>query len=136
VVNKLTVSKRWLFRVIALLLPVAFLAAIEALLRIGGYGHPTAFFLQHGLNHSTVMVENPKFGWQFFPKQLSREPVPFAFTQRKSDDTYRIFVFGESAAQGHPEPAYSFARILAVLLQNKYPETRFEVINTAMTAIN
>src|SRR5262249_10210093 len=50
--------------------------------------------------------------------------------------TYRIFVLGESAAQGHPDPAYSFARCLEVLLQDRYPNSRFEVINTAMTAIN
>jgi tetratricopeptide (TPR) repeat protein len=130
------VSKQWLFRVIALLLPIAFLCAIEALLRIGGYGYPAGFFLRNKLDHSTVMVENPKFGWRFFPKSLSRQAVPFAFMPQKAPHTYRIFVFGESAAQGHPEPAYSFARIVAVLLQAKHPETRFEVINTAMTAIN
>jgi hypothetical protein len=54
----------------------------------------------------------------------------------KTADTYRIFVLGESAALGIPIPSTSFARILEVMLRDHSPERRFEIINTAMTAIN
>lgn len=37
---------------------------------------------------------------------------------------------------GMPNPAFSFARVLEVMLRAQYPDLRFEVINTAMTAIN
>jgi len=37
---------------------------------------------------------------------------------------------------GVPDTAYSFGRFLEVLLADRYPEHRFEIINAAMTAIN
>jgi len=37
---------------------------------------------------------------------------------------------------GTPEPAFSFGRILYVMLREQYPGIRFEVVNVAMTAIN
>lgn len=55
---------------------------------------------------------------------------------RKPENTCRIFVFGESAALGDPEPAFGFGRYLEVLLRDRFPQTRFEVVCTAMTAIN
>ena len=48
----------------------------------------------------------------------------------------RVFVFGESAAYGDPQPEYGLSRMLEALLGGKYPGVRFEVVNTAMTAIN
>jgi tetratricopeptide (TPR) repeat protein len=54
----------------------------------------------------------------------------------KPPGTVRIFVFGESAAMGDPEPAYGFARQLERLLQARHPAQKVEVINAAMTAIN
>ncbi|MHC4587158.1 MAG: tetratricopeptide repeat protein, partial [Planctomycetota bacterium] len=35
-----------------------------------------------------------------------------------------------------PEPAFGFGRILQEMLQDQYPAVNFEIINTAMTAIN
>ena len=37
---------------------------------------------------------------------------------------------------GDPEPAFGCARIMEVLLQERYPAVKFEVINAAITAIN
>jgi len=50
--------------------------------------------------------------------------------------TYRIFLFGESAAYGDPEPAYGMGRFLEAVLEIRHPGTDFEVICTAITAIN
>ncbi|MBN2588607.1 MAG: tetratricopeptide repeat protein, partial [Sedimentisphaerales bacterium] len=50
--------------------------------------------------------------------------------------TYRILVMGASAAAGTPDGAYSFGRMLKVMLSLQYPETNFEVITAAMPAIN
>lgn len=47
-----------------------------------------------------------------------------------------MFVLGESAAEGDPDPAFSFARILQVMLRERYPGVRIEVINVAFTAFN
>ncbi|HEY1484207.1 MAG TPA: tetratricopeptide repeat protein [Candidatus Acidoferrum sp.] len=37
---------------------------------------------------------------------------------------------------GDPDPAYGFSRYLEVMLRQRFPSTRFEVINTSMVAIN
>ena len=54
----------------------------------------------------------------------------------KPAGTFRIFVLGESAALGDPEPAYAAGRYFRVLLAERHPSEKFEVINMAMTAIN
>ena len=54
----------------------------------------------------------------------------------KPAGTVRIFVLGGSAAQGIPDPSFSFGRILEVMLRERYPDVKFEVVNAAMTAIN
>src|SRR5207344_3209805 len=55
---------------------------------------------------------------------------------RKPAGVTRVFVLGESAAMGDPEPAFGPARYLEALLQLKHPGRRFEIVNVAFTAIN
>src|SRR5439155_21231169 len=50
--------------------------------------------------------------------------------------TFRFFIFGESSAMAHPEPAYGESRYLEVLLREKFPSAKFETVNVAFTAIN
>jgi tetratricopeptide (TPR) repeat protein len=128
--------RRWCFRLLALLLPLFVLGLIEAGLRIGGYGFPTAFFLNAKDEGRPMLVDNPRFGWRFFPPAVARAPRPLYLSAQKPPGTVRIFVFGESAAMGDPEPSYGFARQLERLLQARHPDLKIEVINVAMTAIN
>ena len=79
---------------------------------------------------------NQRFGWQFFPPAIAREPAVCEFPAVKAEGTCRIFILGESAAMGTPEPAFSFGRMLEAMLRQRYPGVRFEVVNAAMTAIN
>jgi tetratricopeptide (TPR) repeat protein len=118
------------------LVPALLLGTLELGLRLFGYGYPTDYFLKSTIDGQAVYVENPQFGRRFFPPGQERSPSPFVLPAQKQAGTYRIFVLGESAAQGFPDTSYSFSRILEVLLRDKYPDTRFEVINTGMTAIN
>jgi len=120
----------------ALLIPLSILLLVELGLRLAGVGFPTAFFLKKTINHRPVLIENDQFGLRFFPAELARTPSPLVLEARKPDNTCRIFVFGESAALGDPEPAFGFGRFLEALLRDRFPQTRFEVICTAMTAIN
>lgn len=129
--------RRWAFRLAAVILgPSLFLVAIELVLRAAGYGYPTAFFLNEKIENIEVCVENIDFGRRFFPPGLERAPLPVVFEARKRPDAYRIFVLGESAAMGFPASHFSFARILETALAERFPDRRFEVVNTAMTAIN
>jgi tetratricopeptide (TPR) repeat protein len=127
-------KKRVLFRCLAaLLVPVLFLLALEVALRLFGWAYSTHFFVRTG---SGLFGENQKFGWRFFPRSLARAPDPIRLSKIKTPGTCRIFVFGESAALGDPEAAYGFSRQLRELLEARCPGTKFEIINTAMTAIN
>jgi tetratricopeptide (TPR) repeat protein len=127
----------WLFRLAAAwVLPLVGLGGLEAALRLAGYGHPTRFFLSRQVDGQEVLVENDKFGLRFFPPSMARSPAPIRLTARKAADTYRVFVFGESAALGDPRPAYGVARYLEALLEERFPGTQFEVVCVAMTAIN
>ena len=58
-----------------------------------------------------------------FPRKSRRGPI-------------RIFVLGESAAMGDPDPAYGFSRYLEVMLRERFPSMKFEVVNTGSVAIN
>ncbi len=127
---------RWWFRIAALLSPIFFLGLGEIGLRLAGYGYPTSFFLEKHHEGRTLLIENQKFGWRYFPPMVARSPLPLSLIATKPAGTIRIFVFGGSAAMGDPEPAYGFARQLERILQARDPNHKFEVINTAMTAIN
>ena len=131
----LTRSRRWTFRAIALLSPLLLLV-VEILLRVAGYGYPTNFFVPQPSTGAAMLTENWQFGWRFFPPGLARTPQPVQFTPHKAPGTIRIFVLGESAAMGDPQPAFGLPRMLQAMLELKYPGTQFEVINAAMTAIN
>ena len=74
--------------------------------------------------------------WRFFDPKISRIPEAISVARQKPPNTKRIFVLGGSAALGVPYSAYSFSRVLEVMLDNAYPEQEFEVYNVAMTAIN
>ena len=71
----------------------------------------------------------------FFLAPIARKAEP-CFISAKAAGAIRIFVLGSSAAQGVPNPSFGFGRILEVLLRERYPDVKFEVINAAMTAIN
>jgi tetratricopeptide (TPR) repeat protein len=112
------------------------LATTELALRFDGYGYATSFFVPGIVGGKPVLVENAKFGWRFFPPELSRSPVVTTMSLEKPANAYRIFLFGESAALGDPRPAFGAGRYLETLLRERYPGTEFEVVCVAMTAIN
>ena len=130
-------AKKKMFRWVAVVaIPLLVLLVLELALRLAGFGYPTHFFISSPSRPSGTLEENPKFGWRFFPQSLARTPEPIRLSKDKPPGRCRIFVFGESAALGDPEPAYGFSRILRELLEARCPGTKFEVINTAMTAIS
>jgi tetratricopeptide (TPR) repeat protein len=130
-------ARLWIFRIVtAIFLPVLALAAIETTLRLVGYGHAATFTVPCTVNGRDSYCDNDHFTWQFFPAGAFRLPLSFAFPAEKPTDSFRIFVVGESAAQGDPEPSYSFSRYLEVMLRERFPAVRFEVVNAGITAVN
>ncbi len=127
----------WLFRICAPLAGILLIVGgLELALRLYGYGYPTSFFLKTEISGKDYYVSNDRFGYRFFPPALARTPVPMRMEVNKPANTYRIFVFGESAAMGDPDPTFGAWRYLQALLRERFPETDFEVICTAMTAID
>ncbi|HUD83800.1 MAG TPA: tetratricopeptide repeat protein, partial [Candidatus Saccharimonadales bacterium] len=129
-------ERLWLFRVVALALPFLLLAGLEAGLRLGGYGFDPHFFKLIKIGDENYYVQNDAFSYRFFPPQNARNPGVLRMKAVKPPGTFRIFIFGESAAMGDPEPAYGPARYMEAQLREKFPETKFEIVNAAFTAIN
>ena len=134
---KIPRRRLWLFRIftpaLVLLLVVG---GAELGLRLCGYGYPASFFLKTQIGGKGYYVSNDRFGYRFFPPALARTPAPMRMPAKKPANTYRIFVFGESAAMGDPDPTFGAWRYLQVLLRERFPGTDFEVFCVAMTAIN
>lgn len=127
----------WLFRFIAVtVIPALLFLLLEFFLRIVGYGFPADSFVEYQAGGKDAYVGNAQFSRRFFPSDMARTFYPFVFPKEKSENTYRVFVLGESAAAGEPDEAYCFGRILQAMLRHRYPQTNFEVIVTATTAIN
>ncbi len=127
----------WLFRLAAVIIaPVVFLGLLELGLRAVGYGYNPHVAVKCEIDRRPYLGENVKFAWRFFPPILAREFEPFAFPAQKPANTCRVFVLGSSAAQGIPNHAFCFGRFLQFMLQERFPGVNFEVLTTAMAAIN
>ena len=109
---------------------------LELLLRLFDYGASPHFFLKTRVAGRDLYIDNSRFARRFFPPGLARAPQPQRLPVNKDPDAFRVFVLGESAAMGDPEPAFGFARILEVLLRDAMPGRKIEVVNAAVTAIN
>jgi len=113
------------------------LGGLELGLRLAGYGATPHFFRRtKTAAGATVWRENRDALAPFFPGTLARRPQPLRLTEPKAPGTFRIFILGSSAAMGDPEPSFSLARVLEVMLRQAYPSQHFEVVNAAVTAIN
>lgn len=133
----ITGRRLWLFRIIAVIvIPVLLFLLLEITLRITGYGFPTNITIKCNVHNTASYCSNVKFSWRFFPSSIARATDPFIFAADKSNNTYRIFVMGASAAAGTPDGSFSFGRNLQVMLSQQYPKVNFEVITAAMPAIN
>jgi tetratricopeptide (TPR) repeat protein len=117
-------------------LPLLLLGVMEMALRMAGYGYQTGIFKQMRIGDTEFLVNNDDFSLRFFPPQAARFPGPVRMALPKPAGTYRIFVLGESAAMGDPDPSYGASRYLEALLSARYPKAHFETINLGITAIN
>jgi len=124
----------WCLRIgVAVVAPLVLLLLVEAVLSLVGFGYSTTFFIKS--EQAGVLTTNARFGWHY-QQQAVTAPHPCLFPADKPDDAVRIFVLGESAAVGTPDPAFGFIRQLELMLKRQFPNQRLEVINAAMRGIN
>jgi tetratricopeptide (TPR) repeat protein len=127
--------REWQIRLLlAVAIPAAIVLSIEIFLRMAGMGFRPEYWIS--VPERSFLISNDRFAWRFLTPLLARTPVPEIVEPKKPRDTRRIFVLGESAAMGFPEPAFGIARMLEVILRFRYPNVNWEVRNVAMTAIN
>ena len=128
--------RRW-FRLSAIVaVPLLVLLCAEGVLRLAGYGYSPHFFIKQAVGGREVWTDNQDFGRRFFPPGLVRGSRPLSLAPNKEANTLRIFVLGESAAMGDPDFKFGLPRMLEVLLRERFPQRRIEVINAAVVAIN
>jgi tetratricopeptide (TPR) repeat protein len=133
----LSPGRKWLFRFLTVfVVPLILLAGLELALRLLGVGFDPHFFKPISVAGKNYYEANQDFGLRFFPRNLARTPSPIEMPAKKEAGTFRIFIFGESAALGDPRPNYGAGNYLEVLLAQRFPQAKFEIINTSMTAIN
>jgi tetratricopeptide (TPR) repeat protein len=131
-------SRKRLFTLIMLLIPLFLLALLEAGLQLFEYGGNTDLFVSiphatseyYGINRN---VCKRYFASEFF----NPTPRKDLFLKEKPNNCYRIFVLGGSTTAGFPYGNnLTFTRILNRRLSDTFPDRRIEVVNTAFTAIN
>ena len=126
-----------LFKVIAICLPFTFLVLLEIILRLFNFGYNTDLFIndeiQKGFVHNNIHI-----GRLFFNDQeIAPNGYSQSFLKEKPSHTFRIFVLGESSAQGFPyNQRGSFPRMLQYMFDKTCKENKVEIINLALTAIN
>jgi tetratricopeptide (TPR) repeat protein len=116
--------------------PLLCFGLLELGLRLAGFGYPASFLLKSSNHGENTFVQNNQFGWRFFGPRAARQPEATSIPREKPSGTVRIFVFGESAAYGDPQPRFGLPRMLEAMLELRHPDKKFEVVNAAMTGIN
>ena len=127
----------WLPRIaFAIVAPILLLALTEGALRLFHVGYSTDLMEPCTIHGRPSSCYNLFFAAPFFPPGMIKTPQFFSIDPVKPQGTYRIVILGESAAMGDPDFAYGFGRYLEVMLRQRFPAMKFEVINTGIVAIN
>ncbi len=138
--TKTQTGSRWRFWLprlaTAIIAPVVLLTLTEGALRLLSVGYSTKLMEPCTIHGQPSSCYNLFFAAPFFPPGMIKTPQFFSISPVKPRGTYRIFVLGESAAMGDPDPAYAFSRYLQVMLRERFPAMQFKVVNTGMVAIN
>jgi tetratricopeptide (TPR) repeat protein len=129
--------RSWIIGIaLAIVIPIILVALVEFGLRLFNVGYSTELTQPCTLGGRPANCYNLFFPAPFFPPGMIKTPQVYAVPVEKPKGTYRIFVLGESAAMGDPDPAYSFSRYLEAMLAQRFPQMNFEVFNTGSVAIN
>jgi tetratricopeptide (TPR) repeat protein len=124
-----------IYYLVLVLIPVLFFVLLETGLRIFNYGND---YPQWVNPIPGKYILNPEIARKYFHNIQS---IPNSnqdiFDEVKKPNAFRIFVLGESSGAGYPYiPIGAFSRYIQQRLSLEYPESRIEVINCSMTAIN
>jgi tetratricopeptide (TPR) repeat protein len=133
-------ARRWLFTAITILLPFLVLGAAEVLLRLFGWGGYPAWIREAGKlpsGEKLCLVEPAAAEPYFFANPVRvGYPDQTDLLMPKPPGTVRIFLVGESAAKGFPQPRnLAMSSFLEAMLSDACPGRRIEVINLGTVAV-
>ena len=136
----LSPARRRAFRILTAALPFLLLGALEGGLRLGGRGGYPPFLREAGRLPSgeTLCLVEPAASKPYFFANPDRPGYAEQtnFRMPKPAGTVRIFLVGESAAKGYPQPRnLSMSAFLQEMLQAAWPGRTVEVINLGTTAV-
>ncbi len=124
--------RQWFFRAAAVALGLAFVLAAEGVLRfLGVAGPPIEDDPFVDFREVKPLFELDESG-RYYQTATARTNyfVRDRFTQQKAERTFRVFVLGGSTVQGRPwSIETAFPRWIQLLLQARFPEWRFEIVN-------
>ena len=112
------------------------LCIAELGLRLAGFGVPMQLFLPREVNGETICTPNRAFFQQFYTMPVGGVPHDFCMPAAKPPGTYRVFVFGSSAAEGVPGPDFAFWRILGTMLRAGGHGGKTEIYSLALAGAN
>jgi tetratricopeptide (TPR) repeat protein len=137
--TSLSRRRRIIFRLICVCLPLLGLALLEGGLRLFGWGGYSDFFRELSLPDGATLVVSDVAGSSNYFYANREKPGTndeFAFVMPKPAGTTRIFLCGESAIKGFPQPrAFAAAAFLDQMLQESWPDRQVEVVNLGTTAV-
>lgn len=127
-----------LFFAVAISLPFVLLGAVELGLRMFWDSGRLPLFETAPVGNGTLLVPSPTVSARWFVvERQPPSPNPELFAAVKPANGFRVFVLGESAAQGFPYPRTgSFPRLLRSVLRDAMPNDSVEVINLGIAATN
>lgn len=133
-------ARLWLFRLLALSLPLLAFALLEIALRLFGWGGYPAFLRSAGTlpDGVEVCLVEPAASKPYFYANPTRPGYAdqTTFLMPKPADLTRIFLVGESAAKGYPQPRnLAASAFLEKILSTAQPDRSFEIINLGTTAV-
>lgn len=135
--DRQSIKRDRVFRTIMFLLPAIIILVAELTLRGFNYGGNLSLFQPVEDNPEYLKI-NKNAGRRYFSSiRVVPESSNDAFTAKKRENSYRIFVMGGSSAIGYPYMHNgSLSKMLFQRLVDYFPDKELEVVNLGMTAIN
>ncbi|MBK7865585.1 MAG: hypothetical protein IPJ75_00495 [Ignavibacteriales bacterium] len=132
--------KKNIFKIITVLFPVLLLVVTELVFRLIGWGGYPPFLKEIGILESgdSLIIVEPAASKPYFYSNPSRPGYAeqYNFVMPKPKNTIRIFILGESAAKGYPQPKnLSMSSFLQAMLSDIIPGKKIEIINLGTTAV-
>ena len=133
-------ARRRVFILITIALPFIALAVVEIALGLFGFGGYPPFIRSVGTlpQGEQLCIVEPAASKPYFFANPTRPGYAeqSSFIMPKPKDTLRIFLIGESAAKGYPQPRnLAMSEFLQTMLSDVLPQKRVEVINLGTTAV-